>query len=220
MTADKGKFIKLCSNYDFLLAIPRFLATFALSAIMCMLSGCSSIVLMHSQGQIGIEERNLIIIATLLMLIVVLPAMILTLLFAWKYRATNKSSDFIPNWQSKIIEKLVWVMPGIIVICLAILIWIYSHKLDPYRPLVSENQPLTIEVISLDWKWLFIYPEQNIASVNEIYLPINVPIHFLLTSDTVMNSFFIPQLGSQIMTMAGMQTQLHLIANNRNYSPL
>lgn len=157
-------------------------------------------------------ERDLIIIAAILMLIVVLPAILLALIFAWKFRGTNKKAHYISGWQSKKVEISVWIAPTLIVIALATLLIIYTFKLDPYRPIPSPNKALTIQVVSLDWKWLFIYPQQNRATINEIVIPVNTPIHFLLTSGTVMNSFFIPQLGSQIMTMAGMQTQLYLIA--------
>lgn len=177
------------------------------------LGGCNNAVVLHSQGEVGIAQKNLLITAVIFMLLVVIPCIVMTFWFAWKFRKSNKQVKYTPNWESNKLEILVWVVPSIIVIILSVLVWIYSHRLDPYRPIQSANKPIVIQVISLDWKWLFIYPEQHIASVNLIVFPSNVPIHFNLTSDTVMNSFFIPQLGSQIMTMAGMQTQLFLIAN-------
>lgn len=184
-----------------------------LCTVVC-LSSCTGTVILNPKGQVGLDEKSLIITAAALMLIVVLPSIVMTLLFSWRYRESNKKATYAPEWRSsKKLEIAIWAIPTLIIIFLSILVWINSHKLDPYRPLQSATKPLTIQVISLDWKWLFIYPEQHIATVNEIVFPVNVPIHFLLTSDTVMNSFFIPQLGSQIMTMPGMQTQLYLIAN-------
>jgi cytochrome o ubiquinol oxidase subunit II len=179
-----------------------------------LLSGCRGTVVLDPRGYVGLNEKYLIVIAAALMLIVVLPVIIMTLLFSWRYRESNKKAKYLPEWNSaKILEWAIWIVPGIIIVILSGLVWTSSHKLDPFRPLKASSPPLVIQVISMDWKWLFIYPEQNIAVVNKIVFPVNVPIHFYLTSATVMNSFFIPQLGSQIMTMPGMQTQLHLIAN-------
>lgn len=178
------------------------------------LCGCSGTVILHPQGYIGSSERSLIIIAALLMLIVVLPAIFMTIIFAWRYRESNKKAKYSPDWQSsRKLEIIIWIVPSIIITILSVIVWIDTHKLDPYRPLKSTNTPLVIQVISLNWKWLFIYPQQQIATVNKIVFPVNVPIHFYLTSDSLMNSFFIPQLGSQIMTMPGMQTQLFLLAD-------
>jgi cytochrome o ubiquinol oxidase subunit 2 len=182
--------------------------------IVFLISSCSSAVVFHPKGAIGVSEKSLILTAASLMLIVVLPAIMMTVTFAWRYRESNKNAKYKPEWAaSKKIEIAIWTIPSLIIVILSILVWKASHALDPYRPLKSQVKPLIIEVVSLDWKWLFIYPEQHIATVNTLVIPTDVPIHFFLTSDTVMNSFFIPQLGSQIMTMAGMQTQLNLIAN-------
>ncbi|MDR3411697.1 MAG: ubiquinol oxidase subunit II [Formivibrio sp.] len=178
-----------------------------------LLSGCQGGIL-DPKGQIASDEKSLIITATLLMLLVVIPVIVLTLVFAWKYRAGNQGATYTPKWAHSIkIEIIVWLIPCIIVAFLAMLTWNSTHRLDPYRPLDSAKKPITIEVVSLNWKWLFIYPEQNIATVNQIAFPTNVPVNFRITSDSIMNSFFIPQLAGQIYTMAGMQTQLHLIAN-------
>ncbi len=180
-----------------------------------LLTSCSNAVLLHPKGQVGMDEKSLIITATILMLIVVLPVIFLTLFFAWKYRASNKNATYDPKWaHSKKIEAVVWIVPFIIIIALGTVTWITSHTLDPFRPLESKAKPITIEAVSLDWKWLFIYPDQGVASVNQVAFPVNVPVNFKVTSDTVMNSFFIPQLGSQIYSMAGMQTEVHLIANS------
>lgn len=184
-----------------------------LCAVTFFLCGCSSLVVLHPKGEIGFNERELITIAVTLMLIVVIPAIIMTIWFAWKFRASNKNAKYIPHWYSKKVEFSIWVIPAIITVIIAIITWDYSHKLDPYQPIKSDVKPLVIQVVSLDWKWLFIYPEQQIATINQIVIPTGVPIHFDITSDQVMNSFFIPQLGSQIMSMPGMKTQLNLITN-------
>lgn len=178
-------------------------------------NACDNAVILNSKGSIGLNETSLITKSLGLMLIVVLPAILMTFLFSWRYRESNKKANYAPEWKnSKTLEIITWIIPSIIVLVLSVFVWTDSHKLDPYQPIQSNRTPITIQVVSLDWKWLFIYPEQKIATVNILAFPADVPVHFLLTAQTVMNSFFIPQLGSQIMTMAGMQTQLHLIANS------
>ncbi|MEM6229830.1 ubiquinol oxidase subunit II [Shewanella scandinavica] len=191
----------------------RKLSKAAIAAVAFMLAGCDGGVL-DPKGQIGIDEKHLIIVATLLMLIVVIPVIAMTLYFAWKYRDGRDQEIYAPKWaHSTAIETVVWIVPIVIVIVLGVITWGSTHDLDPYKPLDHEAKPVTVEVVSLDWKWLFIYPEQGVASVNELAFPANVPVNFKITSDTAMNSFFIPQLGSQIYSMAGMTTKLHLIAN-------
>jgi len=178
-----------------------------------LLSGCN-MTLLNPTGQVGLEQRNLIITATLLMLLVVVPVIVMTFLFAWKYRATNTDAVYTPKWShSTKIEIAVWAVPVLIIIALGYVTYVSTHALDPYKPLESDVKPITIEVVALDWKWVFIYPEQGIATVNKIVFPTNTPVNFKVTSDSVMNSFFIPGLGGQIYAMAGMQTKLHLIAN-------
>jgi cytochrome o ubiquinol oxidase subunit 2 len=171
-------------------------------------------VLMNPKGAIGVEQRTLIITAIALMLIVVIPVIFMAFAFAWKYRASNKDAKYSPNWShSNKIEAVVWTIPIIIIAILGTITWKTTHELDPFKPIVTDKKPMTIEVVSLDWKWLFIYPEQGIATVNELAFPKDVPVEFKITSNSVMNSFFIPQLGGQIYAMAGMQTKLHLIGN-------
>ncbi len=185
----------------------------SLFAAAALLSGCD-MALMNPKGQVGLEQRSLILTAIGLMLIVVIPVIVMTIAFAWKFRASNTKAKYTPNWShSNKIEAVVWTVPIIIILILGTITWKTTHSLDPYKPLVSEAKPITVEVISLDWKWLFVYPELGIATVNELAFPTNVPVNFKITSDTVMNSFFIPRLGGQIYAMAGMQTKLHLIAN-------
>ena len=181
------------------------------------LSGCKMAVL-DPQGQIGAQEKTLIIVATVLMLLVVLPVIGMTLAFAWKYRATNTKATYAPNWShSNRIEAVVWAVPCAIILTLGIITWKTSHTLDPWKPIdtvagAPAAKPIEVDVVALDWKWLFIYPQQRVASVNELAFPVGTPVHFNITSDSVMNSFFIPQLGSQVYAMAGMQTQVNLVA--------
>lgn len=191
---------------------PRFLGFLPLLGTL-LLGGCN-MTLLDPKGQVGLDERNLIITATLLMLLVVVPVIVMTFLFAWKYRASNTDAVYTPKWNhSTKIEIAVWTIPVLIIIALGYITYKSTHALDPYKPLESDIKPITIEVVALDWKWLFIYPEQGIATVNKIVFPAHTPINFKITSDAVMNSFFIPALGGQIYAMAGMQTKLHLIAN-------
>lgn len=185
-----------------------------------MLSGCNT-ALMDPKGAIGLEQRTLILTAIGLMLIVVIPVIIMAFAFAWKYRASNTKAKYTPNWaHSNKIEAVVWTVPIIIIAILGTITWKTTHSLDPYKPIVvADKKEMVIEVISLDWKWLFIYPEQGIATVNEMAIPQGVPVKFKVSSDSVMNSFFIPRLGGQIYAMPGMQTQLHLIANEAGVYP-
>ena len=178
-----------------------------------LLAGCST-ELLSPKGDIGMQERTLILTALGLMLIVVIPVIVMTLVFAYRFRASNKKSVYKPRWaHSTGIEVVVWTVPCIIVAILAVITWRTSHSLDPYKPLESEARPITVEVVSMDWKWLFIYPDYGVASINQLAMPVGVPVNFHITSDTVMNSFFIPQLGSQVYSMAGMETKVHLIAS-------
>ncbi|MGY3864475.1 cytochrome o ubiquinol oxidase subunit II [Aeromonas bivalvium] len=191
----------------------RGLGALLLIAVTGLLSGCD-MALMNPKGQIGLEEKSLILTALYLMLIVVIPVIIMAVVFARKYRASNTSATYAPDWaHSNKIEVVVWTVPVIIIAILAVITWKTSHELDPYKPLTSDVKPIQVDVISLDWKWLFVYPELGIASVNELAFPAHTPVNFRITSDSVMNSFFIPRLGGQIYAMAGMQTKLHLIAN-------
>ncbi|RAO78406.1 ubiquinol oxidase subunit II [Dyella jiangningensis] len=177
-----------------------------------LLSGCNMEVL-TPKGDIGAHEKSLILIALGLMAIVAIPVIAMTLWFPWRYRSGNKKATYTPNWShSTRIELVVWTIPAIIIVILATITWTSSHALDPYKPLESEAKPVTVQVVSMDWKWLFVYPEYGVASVNELAFPVDRPVNFQITSDSVMNAFFIPQLGSQIYAMAGMETKLHLIA--------
>jgi cytochrome o ubiquinol oxidase subunit 2 len=172
------------------------------------------IAVLNPKGVIALKERNLMIIATLLMLIVVIPAIVMTVLFAWKYRASNPEATYTPNWDySLLAESIWWGVPCAIIVALSIITWKASHELDPFRPLAMDKKPLTIQVVALQWKWLFIYPEQNIASVNFFQIPTHTPINFEITADAPMNSFWLPQIAGQIYAMPGMRTKLHLVAD-------
>ena len=191
----------------------RLLRPGLLVAMAVMMTGCDW-ALFDPKGHVAQEELTLLITCTVLMLLVVIPVIVMTLVFAWKYRASNTKARYEPTWHhSTAIEVVIWSIPCMIVLVLAVLTWRSSHALDPYKPLESDKKAISIEAISLDWKWLFIYPEENIAVVNELTFPVDAPLNFKLTSDTVMNAFFIPHLGSMIYSMAGMETKLHLIAN-------
>ncbi|WP_454858494.1 ubiquinol oxidase subunit II [Rhizobium binxianense] len=185
-----------------------------LALLLLPLAACENIELLNPKGDIGAQEKTLILIALGLMLLVVIPVMVLTVVFAWKYRASNTRATYAPTWaHSTAIEVVVWTIPCVIVATLAVMIWETTHSLDPYQPLASDTKPVRVEVVALNWKWLFIYPDYGVASVNHLAIPVDTPIEFKLTAESMMNSFFIPQLGSQIYAMAGMRTQLHLIAN-------
>lgn len=174
----------------------------------------SAIAMLNPKGLIALKERNLMFIALSLMLTVVIPVFILTIFISWKYQANRKKAKYTPDWDNHLlIETIWWGFPLAIIVILSIITWNSSKELDPYKPLDATKEALVIQVVALDWKWLFIYPEQNIAAVNFVQFPEQTPIRFEITSDAPMNSFWIPQLGGQIYAMPGMKTQLHLIAN-------
>ena len=178
------------------------------------LAGCSHFPLLDPAGPVGSGERLILLDSLAIMMMIVVPTILATLAFAWWFRAGNKKAVYRPDWEySGRLELLVWSVPIMVVMFLGGIGWISSHDLDPAKALNSKNRALDIEVVSTDWKWLFIYPDQHVASVNHLVLPTGVPIHFKLTSTTVMNSFFVPQLGSQIYTMPGMATELYLEAD-------
>lgn len=173
------------------------------------------IPVLEPKGPVGLKERNLLLFGLGLSAIVVIPVYILLFSFAWKYRESNhKKAKYSPDLDhSRIAETLWWLIPTTLIAILSVVTWNSSHELDPYRPLNSKTPTMTIQVVSLDWKWLFIYPQQHIASVNFVQFPKDTPIDFEITSDSVMNSFWIPALGGQIYSMPGMSTQLNLMAS-------
>lgn len=186
---------------------------FIVVGLAVLLSGCK-MALLDPKGIIAASEKHLLIDSVLLMLIVVIPVILLSFIFVWKYRTKNNQAKYRPNWShSNALEAVCWAIPCIIIGILATMTWISSHKLDPYRPLDTKQKPLVIQVIALDWKWLFIYPKQHIATVNTILIPTNAPVRFEITADAPMNSLEIPQLAGQIYAMPGMRTKLNLMAN-------
>ena len=194
----------------------------AVLAISTLLGGCNAVVL-HPSGDVAAQQRDLIIASTFLMLLIIVPVMVLTGWFAWRYRQSNTQARYEPDWHhSTMLELVIWSAPLLIIIALGALTWIGTHTLDPFRrvnriaaghPLDPAGKALRVQVVALDWKWLFIYPDQGIASVNELALPLDVPIDLDITSATVMNSLFIPALAGQVYAMPAMQTQLHAVLN-------
>ena len=186
------------------------------------LAGCNTVVL-NPSGDIAAQQAHLVVVSTLLMLLIIVPVMFLICLFAWRYRKSNTSAEYKPNWDhSTKLELLIWGAPLLIIIVLGLITWIYTHLLDPYRPLsrLDEHRPiaagvkpLEVQVVAMDWKWMFIYPEQGIATVNELVTPIDVPVRFHMTSSSVMNAFYIPALAGMVYTMPGMETQLNAVMN-------
>ncbi|GBR51693.1 cytochrome o ubiquinol oxidase subunit II [Neokomagataea thailandica NBRC 106555] len=180
-----------------------------------MLSGCT-VDLLQPAGPIAEMDSKVMILEFVIMLLIVIPTVIATLVFAWKYRASNKQAEYLPTWDhSTKIEIFVWGIPAVIILVLGAISWWSTHAYDPYRPLATTGdvKPLNVQVVALDWKWMFIYPDQGIATINQLAVPTNTPLNFQITSDTVMTSFFIPRLGSMIYAMPGQQTQLHLLAS-------
>ena len=177
------------------------------------LAGCGPSVLLP-RGPIGSADRLIMLNLLVIMLAIVVPTIIAAVVFAFWYRSSNMRARFQPGFvYSGRLELVIWSIPVLVILFLAGLIWFGSHDLDPAKPIASNTKPLNVQVVSLDWKWLFIYPEQGVASVNELVVPAGVPLHFAITSATVMNVFFVPQLGSMIYSMNGMRTQLNLLAS-------
>jgi len=190
-----------------------WLRVISMSSAAMLLASCNEGVL-DPHGPVGKAERVILYDSTAIMLAVVIPVIVLTLVFAWWFRAKNKQAQYRPDWEySGRIEMIIWSIPALVILFLGGIAWTGSHDLDPPVPLESATAPLDIEVISLDWRWLFIYPHEGIASLNRLVVPAGVPLRFRLTSTTVMNSFFVPQLGSQIYAMPNMVTRLNLQAD-------
>jgi len=201
---------------------PRALLT---APLLAALGGCGMVV-MDPSGDVARQEADLVLWSVWLMLLIIIPVMVLTVVFAWRYRASNRDrdeSDYQPDWDhSTALELVIWSCPLLIVIALGALTWGATHTLDPYRPLgriapgkpvPADQKPLEVQVVSLDWKWLFIYPEQGVASVNELVVPVDRQVRFRMTSAGVMNTFYVPAMAGMIYTMAGMETKLHAVLN-------
>lgn len=203
-----------------MLKLPKLLLMLPVAAL---LAGCQYDVLVP-KGWVAAQERDLFVISTLIMCIVIVPVLIMSVYFPWKYRASRQDkSDYDPHFEhSTKIEIVVWGVPIAIIVALGWFVYEYTHKLDPYRPLpaeVAQGKPVEVEAVSLDWKWLFIYPEYGVASVNEMVIPANRPINMKLTSSTVMSTFVVPSLSGMIYTMTGMQTKLHIVADHQGTYP-
>lgn len=200
----------------------RRLRPFLLLPLMALISGCEAVVLSPA-GDIAAQQRDLLVWSVVLMLIIIIPVMALTVFFAWKYRESNKEARYEPDWDhSTHLELVIWAAPLLIIICLGAITWSGTHLLDPYRSLDRINKgqavaegvdPLQVNVVAMDWKWLFIYPEYGIATVNELAAPVDRPIRFHITSTGVMNSFYIPALAGQIYAMPGMETKMNAVIN-------
>ena len=200
----------------------RTLRLMPILAALPLLGGCDMVV-MNPAGDVARQQADLILWSTFLMLLIIVPVMALTVLFAWRYRATNRDAEYKPDWDhSTGLELVIWSAPLLIIIALGALTWVATHTLDPYRPIgriasgkavPAAQRPLEVQVVSLDWKWLFIYPEQGIATVNELVLPVDRQVRFRLTSSSVMNTFYVPAMAGMIYTMPGMETKLHAVLN-------
>lgn len=186
------------------------------------LSACDMVVL-NPAGDVAAQQRDLLVMSTWLMLIIILPVMALTVIFAWRYRHNNREARYEPDWHHSMrLELVIWSLPLLIVICLGALTWLGTHLLDPYRPLdrisaekdiPEDTRELQVEVVALDWKWLFIYPQYGVATVNELAVPVNKPLALRITASSVMNAFYVPHLAGMIYAMPGMETRLHGVLN-------
>lgn len=193
-----------------------------LSSLAMLLSACQAVVL-DPAGDVAVQQRDLLLSSTLLMLLIIVPVMVLTVWFAWHYRQANRKAKYDPEWDHSIyLELVIWGAPLLIIICLGAMTWLATHLLDPYRKIgriapglavPAAAKSLEIDVVAMDWKWLFIYPEYGVATINELAAPVDRPIDFHITSATVMNSFYVPALAGQIYAMAGMETKLHAVIN-------
>jgi cytochrome o ubiquinol oxidase subunit 2 len=185
-----------------------------IAGLALLAGGCDRAVVLNPKGPIADAERGLLFDAFSVMMLVIVPVIVMAFVFAWRYRASNRNARYEPTWAySAKVDAVVWLIPALIVIAVGVLVWRSTHKLDPYREIASQQPPLDIQVVGQDWKWLFIYPEQGIAVVNQMAIPTGRPISLRITSDTVMNSFYVPALAGQIYAMAGMQTRLQMLAD-------
>lgn len=207
--------------------IPTWLKASVIVAILIVIAGAftyfvrhNSLSVLQPEGLIARRQLQLLVFAGLLSLIVVIPVFFMTFYFAWKYRETNTKATYKPDDDhSRTAEAIWWGVPLILIIILSVVTWTSSHSLDPFRPIDSTEKPLTIQVVALQWKWLFIYPDQQVATVNYVNIPEKTPVNFQITSDAPMNSFWVPKLGGQVYAMSGMSTELHLLADNTGVYP-
>ena len=194
---------------------PGSVRSFLAASLLILVSGCNRGVL-DPIGPTAAQEKQLLINATAIMLAIIVPTMIATVAFAWWFRRGNKKATYRPDWEySGAVEMVVWGIPILTIMLLGGITWLGSHALEPSKPLVSPNKPVTVQVVSLDWKWLFIYPEQGVATVNQLVVPAGTPVNYQLTSATVWNVFWVPQMGTMIYTMPRMTTRLNLQADRQ-----
>jgi cytochrome o ubiquinol oxidase subunit 2 len=204
------------------LARKRAIRATVLAPAVMLLGACNAVVLDPS-GDVAMQQRDLLIASTLLMLLIIVPVMVLTAVVAWRYRESNTEATYLPDWDhSTALELVIWSAPLLIIIALGAITWLGSHTLDPYRPIArldnsrpldAKAQPLEVDVVAMDWKWLFFYPQYGIATINQLALPVDRPVDFKITSTSMMNSFFVPALAGQVYAMPGMETQLHAVIN-------
>ena len=190
--------------------------------LLALCAGCNMVVL-HPAGDVALQQRDLVVISTVLMLLIIVPVMVLIVVFAWRYRSSNRDATYAPHFDhSTALELVIWSVPLLIIIALGAVTWISTHTLDPYRKLDRLSaahrvdpsvKPLKVQVVALDWKWLFIYPDYGFATVNELAAPVDVPIDFQITASSVMNAFYVPALAGMIYAMPAMETQLHAVIN-------
>lgn len=197
-----------------------FLVLFGALAIGLLIFFSGGIAVLSPAGMIGEKQSRLLIISTIVMLFVVIPVFLLTFFIAWKYRDGNEKAKYSPDWDhNHTAEAIWWGIPLVIIVILGVMTWKSCHELDPFRPIASNGPRLKVQVVALQWKWLFIYPEQNMATVNYFQIPTGVPVDFEVTADAPMNSFWVPKLGGQVYAMAGMRAKLHLLANQEGKFP-
>jgi cytochrome o ubiquinol oxidase subunit 2 len=202
--------------------IPKTLSRGLIFAPLAALAGCNTVV-MNPSGDIAAQQAHLITVSVFLMLLIIVPVFILIVWFAFKYRASNTEAAYEPDWDhSTKLELVIWGAPLLIIIVLGLITWISTHKLDPYRPLdrIAEGRPvpasakpLIVQAVAMDWKWLFIYPEQGIATVNELVVPVDVPVRFKVSATSVMNAFYVPELAGMVYAMPGMEITLNAVQN-------
>jgi cytochrome o ubiquinol oxidase subunit 2 len=191
-----------------------FLVLFGIAAIGLLWFYSDRVIVLSPKGMIGEKESYLLLLSTAIMLFIVVPVFLLTFWITWKYRESNREAKYEPDWEhSTLAETIWWGVPFIMICVLGVITWQSCHELDPFKPLQSEVKPLRVQVVALQWKWLFIYPDQGIATVNYVQFPEKTPLNFEISADAPMNSFWIPELGGQIYAMSKMKSKLHLIAN-------
>ena len=192
---------------------------FGLGGLLGLYISTHNVGVLEPKGWIADQERHLIYLSSLLMLIIVIPVLILTFVFAWKYREGNKTAKYNPDWEHHYVAEMCWWgLPFVIIAILSVITWKTSHELNPFKPIVNDKKAVKIQAVALNWKWLFIYPKEGIATINLVRFPEKTPIHFEITADAPMNSFWIPQLGGQIYAMSSMRSKLSLIAKEQgNY---